>query len=341
MVDRIQALSAAFAAAVIVALAAWPATAGAHSIVRSIGGELTSLSADATSLNTLTARIAGGNVELRDPTVDGGMDPGTCEPGDVDDAGFITQVRCPSAGLKLVRLDVGDREDRVTAELPIPVLVVGGEGADVLRTGPAADTATGDAGDDTITTQGGGDRISGGLGTDTIDAGAGEDTIAVRDGLADVVRCGDGTDRVEADTLDEVADDCESVSRVATAPPAGAQGGTDKAAPTVRAGARTVQRIGRSRILRVIATTSERGTVAASGFLDVAGLALPLLSRRERVSVAGGGAELRLRLSSSQLRQVRRAIRRGRRVTARLGVVATDAAGNSAEVKAPRIRLTR
>jgi hypothetical protein len=75
------------------------------------------------------------------------------------------------------------------------------------------------------------------------------------------------------------------------------------------------------------------------GYLDVAGLALPLQSRRQSIHVAGGGAELRIKLSRRLGREARRAFRRGRRVTVRLAVVATDSAGNSAQGRAPTIRL--
>ena len=52
--------------------------------------------------------------------------------------------------------------------------------------------------------------------------------------------------------------------------------------------------------------------------------------------MAGGGAELSLKLSKSQLRQARRALKRKRKVSVFLSVVATDAAGNSAQKRAPR-----
>jgi hypothetical protein len=59
------------------------------------------------------------------------------------------------------------------------------------------------------------------------------------------------------------------------------------------------------------------------------------------VVVAGGGVTLTARLSRTALREARRALRRRRRVVVRLGIVATDAAGNSAQTRAPAIRLTR
>lgn len=181
MDDRIRALRHRGIAALtgIAALAA-PAWADAHSLVRVNGSEVISLSADATSLNTLTVRVVGSDFELRDLTVDGGMDPGTCRPGDVDRTGFIVQTFCPRAGVSLVRLDTGDREDTVTAVLPVPVAALGGDGADRLRTGPAADTLLGDAGDDSLIAAGGDDTLEGGLGVDALDSGP----VTTRSGCA-------------------------------------------------------------------------------------------------------------------------------------------------------------
>ena len=48
-------------------------------------------------LNTLHARVSGNRIEFRDDTVDGGMDPGNCTPGDVDASGYIVQTFCPLA----------------------------------------------------------------------------------------------------------------------------------------------------------------------------------------------------------------------------------------------------
>ena len=165
--------------------------------------------------------------------------------------------------------------------------------------------------------------------------------LRTADGLADRVACGEGADRVEADPLDAVESDCETVARTAVPPPPEGAAGDDTTAPVVRAGASTLQRVGRSARVRLFATSSERGLVAASGFLDVAGLALPLQSDRRRIGVAGAGVRLTVALRGRALREARRALRRGRRVLVRMRAVATDAAGNSAAVSAPRIRLRR
>jgi hypothetical protein len=134
-------------AAVIAActLALLPAAAAAHSLVRVNGAELAYISADATSLNTLSARVAGGDFELRDPTVDGGSDPGPCRPGDTSDDGnfWIIQVFCRRAGIDRVRVDLGEREDSATVALPVRITLLGGPGADKLTAGPAGDTIFG------------------------------------------------------------------------------------------------------------------------------------------------------------------------------------------------------
>ena len=93
------------------------------------------------------ARVSGGDFELRDPTVDGGSDPGPCRPGDVtDDANaYIVQVFCRRAGIERVRVDLGEREDSATVALPVPITLLGGPGADRLTAGPAAASTAGTA----------------------------------------------------------------------------------------------------------------------------------------------------------------------------------------------------
>ncbi len=145
---------------------------------------------------------------------------------------------------------------------------------------------------------------------------------------------------MDADQLDLVDPGCEVVKRTFTAPPSGGAGADDGLPPTVAVGAPTLQRLGRARRVSVYATSSERGTLGASGFIDVAGLTLPVKKvPRRRVRVGGGGAELTYTLKGSHWRAARRALRRGRPVHLRLEVVATDLAGDSSSRRAPRIRL--
>ncbi|MGI9098983.1 MAG: hypothetical protein ACR2H2_10935 [Solirubrobacteraceae bacterium] len=334
-------LAAAAAAAAAAAVA--PTGAAAHSLVRPAGTVVSYISADATSLNTLVVRASGSRIEFRDPTVDGGMDPGDCTPGDVsaDANAWIIQTFCPAAGVRSVRLDLGEREDTATVSLTIPTTLLGGAGADRLTGGPAADQLSGDDGDDMLAGGGGADVVIGGLGVDEVSGDAGDDDVRIRDGIQDVVRCGDGADKVDADTLDEVNADCEAVTRTLTAAPPGASGARDRVAPRVEVGAPARQRIGRSRRVRVFARSTESGFVAASGALSIDGLALPLKVLRRPITVAGAGAELAVTLTRARWRQALRKLRKRRPVTVRLTVVATDRAGNSRAARPVTIRLLR
>lgn len=335
------ATTAAVAAAATLAVA--PGVACAHSLVRPAGAVVSYLSQDATSLNTLVVRASGSRIEFRDPTVDGGMDPGDCAPGEVtaDANAWIVQTFCPAAGVQTIRLDLGEREDTATVTIAISATVLGGPGADKLTGGPAADQLSGDDGDDVLAGGAANDVLIGGLGVDELDGGAGDDDVRARDGIQDLVRCGDGDDKVDADTLDEIAGDCEGVTRTVTAAPPGAGGARDRAAPRVAVGAAARQRVGRSRRIRVFASSTESGFVAASGSLRVDGLALPLRVARRSIAVAGGGAELAVTLTLAQHRRVLRALRRRRPVSVSLAVVATDRAGNSRAAKPVRIMLRR
>ena len=75
-----------------------------------------------------------------------------------------------------------------------------------------AHTVTGTAGSNRISTQLGNDVINPLGGADQVRTDAGNDAIELRDGFADRADCGNGTDRVSADQLDELID-CEVVAR--------------------------------------------------------------------------------------------------------------------------------
>jgi uncharacterized repeat protein (TIGR01451 family) len=82
-------------------------------------------------------------------------------------------------------------------------LFVGGAGADVLE---------GAGGDDFLIGESGADSLTGGPGFDSLDGGDDNDSIQSRDGEADGVFCGGGTDVVVADLTDSTLD-CETVHR--------------------------------------------------------------------------------------------------------------------------------
>ena len=198
-----------FALLVLGVLLALPAGASAHSLVRSAGGLVSYVSADATSLNTLVVRQDSGRIEFRDESVDGGMDPGQCVPGDVGADGYIVQTFCSLEGVRRVRVDLGDREDRATVTLAVPVTLLGGSGADAIAGGEAADEVSGGEGNDSVAGGAGDDVLSGDAGADVLDGGDGADRIAARDGEADRITCGPGVDTLDADGADVVAADCE------------------------------------------------------------------------------------------------------------------------------------
>ena len=79
--------------------------------------------------------------------------------------------------------------------------VRGMDGPDDLRGGPSDDNLYGGGANDTVTGNAGADHLYG---------GGGDDTIQARDGVADKVDCGLGTDTVVADASDSVVG-CESV----------------------------------------------------------------------------------------------------------------------------------
>ena len=114
----------------------------------------------------------------------------------------ILIAACPPEGVRRGTFELGDGADTFVSTGPIlPLVVDGGEGADVIWGGRGEDVLTGGQGSDWI---------------DGMDRG---DRIEVRDGVADEVQCGTGIDTVIADVMDVVAADCELVERAPGPPP--------------------------------------------------------------------------------------------------------------------------
>ena len=101
----------------------------------------------------------------------------------------------------------------------IPDLVRAGPGNDLVDTGWGPDELYGGRGNDKLVAGPGADRLFGGPGRDLLVGGPGSDKIIARDGWRDIVRCGSqrdpASDRdvVIADRLDQVASDCETITR--------------------------------------------------------------------------------------------------------------------------------
>jgi Ca2+-binding RTX toxin-like protein len=156
--------------------------------------------------------------------------------GENDNVVAVERITSSSAGS--FTGDAGDNTF-IAPETGAAGTLLGLAGNDTLSAGDAhGDALDGGPGDDTLEGGFGDDRIVGGPGRDIVSgdrksrcnewhcdlAGFGNDTIDVRDGEADSVTCGPGTDRVIADAADVVNADCETVERAAGAggpPPAG------------------------------------------------------------------------------------------------------------------------
>lgn len=154
-------------------------------------------------------------------TLGGGADDG--RPGEGDDVRNVEKLISFHAGT-FAGTAGADRIEVVQSDQPSSLS--GGEGDDFLKASDGADRFDGGPGADTIDGGFNNDTIVGGPGPDTIHGDhptgecgiywcklpAGNDTIDARDGEADNVTCGFGTDSVQADPIDVVATDCENVT---------------------------------------------------------------------------------------------------------------------------------
>ena len=187
-------LSLAIAVLCSALLAAPSAHASGVSLKES--GTLLELEAGAGEQNVVTVGRADGAVTLSDAV-------GVTGSGDCDQVS-ATEVRCAVDEAARVALVLGDENDDVRVTGPVAVTVEGGAGNDKLRGGDAVDRMSGGAGSDVL---------AGGAGVDTVSGDEGSDAVDARDGGRDEVDCGAEEDRVEADTEDAVADDCEHVNK--------------------------------------------------------------------------------------------------------------------------------
>jgi len=179
--------------------------------------------------------------------------------------------------------------------------VVGGSADDTLTGSGAANTLIGGPGNDTLDGRDGNDVLEGGGGVDRLDAGNGDDTLRSRDGAADTVNCGAGTDSIDADTTDTIAADCEPA--VAPTAPAGAI--LDRVPSSVR-----LTRMGYLRIKVTCPVTALNG---CTGSISVAVLpAATSAAVSASVSAAGKAPRFSLKAGESKVTKVKIS-RNGRR----------------------------
>ncbi len=155
---------------------------------------------------------AVGTTGSGDDTLDGGKGADFLSGGDgLDTATYASRTNPVAVTLDNVANDGEAGEgDNVLSDVEH---LVGGSAGDLLAGDEGANTLDGGPGNDLLTGNGGADAING---------GAGDDTIQAVDGATDAITCGDGTDTVTADPYDNVAADCENVTRAAL--PVGAPG---------------------------------------------------------------------------------------------------------------------
>ena len=100
-------------------------------------------------------------------------------------------------------LNAGTGNDRVS----------GGSGDDRLTGSTGQDALSGSSGDDRLSGGSGNDRLAPGSGRDLISGESGNDRMSARDRSRDRIDCGSGRDTVSADNSDQIARNCERVSR--------------------------------------------------------------------------------------------------------------------------------
>lgn len=93
-----------------------------------------------------------------------------------------------------------------------PDCIRGERGGDIIDGGDGDDTVDGGSGDDRMKGGDGDDRLYGRRGRNRYNGGKGNDRIYARNGIAEIVECGAGRDRVKADSGDRLRR-CEIVTR--------------------------------------------------------------------------------------------------------------------------------
>jgi Ca2+-binding RTX toxin-like protein len=345
-----------------------PASASADNIIKLSDGRVTFVSDDAGMSNEFVIEDRpNGDVRFFEPKDPKGITyPSQCNPGAINEQTFVViEVFCPKSAItRGITIDTGPATDKVRYSVAgVPGVVVGGTGAetasstaasndaldgesgnDVLDGGPGDDDIDGGDGIDTLIGGDGNDRLTSGDLEDDLDGGAGADVFLTRYGFVDTVKCGDGNDRVVADTVDKV-ENCEDVQRVfveGSQDPGPQARADDKTKPSLRLGGLSFQKITKtSRVVRVLAVSNEAGVVNVSSYVDVGGINVKVKPASAKLTVGGGGVEIRLTLSKSLHKRVLKALARKRRATLHVTATADDESGNTSVVRSMKIKLTR
>ena len=221
--------------------------------------------------------------------------------------------------------------------------VVGGRRGDTLIGSPGIESLRGGDGDDVLDGLGGPDRVFG---------DGGDDTLRGRDGVTDLLSCGDGIDAVVGDEIDDTSPSCEQLDLIGPPPVQAPDIGAPAPVPVIIAPAVDVtapsvqlrglpSRVRRAKLIErglrvtldtgepVLADVSLERTIARA---RTAGAGDLVLAARH-LTQASGRTRLRLRVA----RPLRGLVpRRGGRL--RVVVRARDPAGNETVLR-QRIRL--
>jgi Putative metal-binding motif/RTX calcium-binding nonapeptide repeat (4 copies) len=174
------------------ALALIPAGASAATVDRDTGTGVITIVDDVPAANTILVVRSGGTDTITDEAGGLANNSGDCS----DDGG--TTVTCPAS--TSLAVDLGDGNDRFRADaIPSPISVAGGAGNDDIGTSGGNDVLAGGPGDDTL---------RGNSAVDEYFGEAGDDVIEARDGNAERISCGSGTDEARNDFTDIIAE-CE------------------------------------------------------------------------------------------------------------------------------------
>jgi RTX calcium-binding nonapeptide repeat (4 copies) len=313
----------ALAIAVLALVSAMASSASAHGIIRKNGDVLRYTAPDPGFGADLTiSSPAPGTLVFSDPASPGGIDWGPCVP--------ITEARsrCSTRDVSQIEIELYDGDDRVLVRASTPALVSAGEGHDRITGGFGADELQGGSGNDTLV---------GGEGPDLLNGSLGDDALATRDGSADAVTCGDGSDSLEHDPRDELPLTevlaCESRASAEPAP--------DTEAPRIELRAPARQRLARDGAVRGRVEASEPAALSLQGMVSVGRRTYEMRPVSGNSDAPGQAVTLRAQLGRAAARAVRRALRRGARVRARLTAGARDPAGNQSAAGPARTRLAR
>ena len=234
-------------------------------------------------------------------------------------------ARCSAAqsfGMLLVLEDGNDRASfatQVGGSGPVPpAKVYGGDGDDTLSTGDEGQQDLfGDDGNDTLTKTG--------AEREYFDGGAGDDRIRTVDGQSanytegDVVYCGDGADVVEADQLDTVDPDCETVTRteIQKNTPEGGGDSDRQAVPSIPALPARGLKVSASGTVPVPVRCGAGGGECRDGQITVKRRGGAVLGRTGFDMSAGEERRIAVPLS----KRARRLVRRKRKVAAAVTIV--------------------